>query len=194
MLEEFFSNQLIGLFLMPILIFFSRVLDVSLQTLRIIFTTKDRRNLAPIVGFFEVFIWILAMGQIFSNLTNILYYIAYAGGFATGNYTGMLIERKLSLGVVSLQLIVPHTSYNLIEKLKQKGYGSTILKVDDDYEKYKVLVIIIKRKRLHDILELIDKHIENAFYTLQEVQAVSQGMIPAQDRLKFLSKMKTKKK
>jgi uncharacterized protein YebE (UPF0316 family) len=72
--------------LIPLLIFFARITDVSMGTVRIILVAKGYRTVAPIIGFFEVLIWILAISKIFENLDNWVCYVAYAGGFATGNY------------------------------------------------------------------------------------------------------------
>ena len=83
---------------LPILIFLARICDVSLGTVRLIFVSRGFKYLAPVIGFFEVLIWILAMTQIMQNLTNPICYLGYAGGFATGNYIGILIAEKLSLG------------------------------------------------------------------------------------------------
>jgi uncharacterized protein YebE (UPF0316 family) len=78
--------------LLPLMIFFARVCDVSLGTVRIIFISKGIRYLAPFVGFFEILIWLLAISQIIQNLTNRYYYIFYAGGFACGTFAGIIID------------------------------------------------------------------------------------------------------
>jgi hypothetical protein len=92
---------------LPILIFLARVIDVSLGTLRIIFIARGRRKLAPLLGFFEVLIWIVVVSQVMQNLHSPLSFIAYAAGFATGNYVGMWIEDKLAIGTLIVRVIVP---------------------------------------------------------------------------------------
>jgi hypothetical protein len=59
-----------------ILIFLSRIMDVSLGTVRVIFVSRGMKYVAPIIGFFEVLIWILVIGQI-AELSNPICYIAY---------------------------------------------------------------------------------------------------------------------
>ena len=83
--------------IIPFLIFLARVADVSIGTIRLIFISKGLKYLAPVVGFFEILIWLMAIGQIMKNLSNPICYIAYAGGFATGNFVGICIAEKLSL-------------------------------------------------------------------------------------------------
>jgi uncharacterized protein YebE (UPF0316 family) len=95
-MQEFFSTYLnedtiwiYSYITLPILIFLARLTDVSLSTLRIVLVTMGKRSIAPLIGFIEAFIWLLAIGQIMQNLTNIMSYLAYAGGFAMGTYLGM---------------------------------------------------------------------------------------------------------
>ena len=82
---------------LPLLIFFARICDVTLGTIRVIFISKGFKYIAPCIGFFEVIIWLLAIGQVMNNITNVASYIAYGAGFATGTFVGMAIEEKLSL-------------------------------------------------------------------------------------------------
>ncbi len=76
--------------IIPLLICLARIIDVSLGTVRIILVSKGAKIIAPILGFFEVLIWLIAIGQVMQNLTNVMNYFAYAFGFAIGNYIGIL--------------------------------------------------------------------------------------------------------
>lgn len=170
------TDDMFGLFLIPLLIFFARILDVSLLTLRIIFTSRDQIKLAPIVGFFEVFIWLLAIGQLFINISNILYYFAYAGGFATGNYVGIYIDRKLSIGLLNLQLIITQNPDILLKSLKEAGYGLTVLSTEGYHNT--LIQLIIKRKNFKQVIDIIEQKYENAFISVQQVQSVKGGKFP----------------
>jgi uncharacterized protein YebE (UPF0316 family) len=181
-----------GLVILPLLIVAARIVDVSLQTLRIIFTSRDKIKIAPIVGFFEVFIWLLAIGQLFDNLTNILYYTAYASGFAIGNYVGIYIDRKLSIGLLNLQLIVIKQPNTLLKSLKDAGYGLTVLTAEGYHN---ILIqLIIKRKNLKEVLKIIEENYEDAFITIQQVQSVKGGVFPPPTRRYRLNSIKGKKK
>ena len=83
----------------------ARIADVTFGTIRIIFVSRGMKWLAPICGFFEIMIWLFAIGQVFNNLTNITYYLAYAGGFACGNFVGIWIEEKMAIGTLVVQII-----------------------------------------------------------------------------------------
>jgi len=169
-------NEIFSIIIISFLIFFARIVDVSLQTLRIIFTSKDKIKIAPIVGFFEVFIWLLAIGQLFQNITNIFYYLAYASGFATGNYVGIYIERKISLGLLNIQLILKKDPTQLLNSLKTAGYGLTTFTAEGKSGKVKMVILIIKRKNLNELLRIIEKDYPNAFISIEQVQSVRGGL------------------
>src|SRR5437667_5113407 len=85
---------------LPLMIFVAEVCVVTLSTMRIIFLSRGRRFLAPILGFFEIVIWLFAIGQIMRNLNSVSCYLAFAGGFTMGNFLGVFLERVLALGMV----------------------------------------------------------------------------------------------
>src|SRR5512139_1940021 len=103
---NFLDSALYVWVVLPILVFLARVMDVTLGTLRIIFISRGKRNLAPLLGFVEVFIWITIVSQIVSHAHNILAYVAYAAGFAAGNFIGMYIENRLAIGTQVVLAII----------------------------------------------------------------------------------------
>jgi uncharacterized protein YebE (UPF0316 family) len=184
-ITQIFNSSIFSLIILPTLIFAFRVADVALGTLRIVFISQGRKKLAPIVGFFEMIIWLFAMGQIFSNLSNILYYIAYAGGFAMGNYTGLILENKISLGLLSLHLIVRENHEELVKTLKAQGYGLTSLTAEGLKTSVKLVILVIKRKNLNKILEIVKKITPNAFMSIENVQSVKGGNFPLPQKTRW---------
>jgi uncharacterized protein YebE (UPF0316 family) len=114
----FFDSWVFTWIVLPILIFCARICDVSIGTLRVVFISRGNKYFAPIMGFFEVIIWLLAIGQIMEHLSNVLCYVAYGGGFAMGNYVGMRIEERLSMGQLVLRIITRADAARLIETLR----------------------------------------------------------------------------
>jgi uncharacterized protein YebE (UPF0316 family) len=110
---------------LPLIVFATRILDVTLGTMRIIFLSRGRKYLAPLLGFVEVLIWITVVSQIVGGAKNIVAYIAYAAGFAAGNYIGMMIEDKLAIGTLVVRIILSQDGKTLIESLYGAGYGVT---------------------------------------------------------------------
>jgi uncharacterized protein YebE (UPF0316 family) len=170
-------------FLLPVLIFIARVSDVSLGTVRVIFITRGMKYLAPVVGFFEVIIWLLAIGQIMQHLSSPLCYIAYAGGFATGNYVGMWIAEKLSLGVVLIRTITSKDASELLEYLKSAEYGVTSVDAQGSAGKVQVVFTIVHRREVATVVNLIKQFNPKAFYTIEEVGFVEEGIFPARKTL-----------
>ncbi|AFM06038.1 hypothetical protein Fleli_3726 [Bernardetia litoralis DSM 6794] len=184
--------------ILPILIFLARLTDVSLSTLRIVLVTMGKRNIAPLIGFIEAFVWLLAIGQIMQNLTNIMSYLAYAGGFAMGTYLGIWLEQKIALGIVMVRIITGKTADSLIYKLKDTNYRFTHLKAEGKYGDVGVVFSIVKRKELPKFLHLINTHNPNAFYTIENIRHVQNtDDIPTSDSGTFsrvVRKIKTIRK
>lgn len=161
--------------IVPLLIFFSRVVDVSLDTIRIVFISKGNKFLAPILGFFEVLIWLVAITRIMQNLDNVIYYIAYAGGFATGNYIGLIIEEKLALGLQMFRIITQKEAPVLIQSLIEKGYGITFLDAKGKSGNVNVIFSVVKRSESKKVIEIINRHNPNAFYSIEDIRRVNEN-------------------
>jgi len=164
--------------IIPVLIFVARLVDVSLGTVRVIFVCRGMKYLAPLVGFFEVLIWLMAIGQIMRNLSNPACYIAYAGGFAMGNYAGIRIAEKLSLGVVLVRVITKKDALPLVEHLKSRNYGVTSVDAHGTSGQVKVVFTIVPRREVPSVVELIKQFNPNAFYCIEEVGFVEKRMFP----------------
>ncbi|MCX6239022.1 MAG: DUF2179 domain-containing protein [Bacteroidia bacterium] len=172
------DSTIIDFVLLPLMIFFARIIDVSLGTLRIVMIAKGQKRIAPILGFFEVLIWLIAIGRIMQNLDNWICYIAYAGGYATGNYVGMLIEEKLAVGIVQLQIITVNDSGQLINALKVAGYGITHHNALGGASGNLVNVIysVVLRTDVSKVVTIIEEYNPNAFYSIGDVRSVNKGL------------------
>lgn len=165
---------------LPLLIFIARIFDVSFGTLRIIMVSKGVKRVAPFLGFFEVLIWILAISQIMANLNNWICYIAYAAGFATGNYIGMLIEEKLAMGTLIVRIMIPDSGNLLSKELNAKGFGTTTVCGNGAVGKVDLIYTVVSRKDLECVEDVIKRYDSNAFYSIEDVKKVKNGVFPAQ--------------
>jgi len=185
------SPQIFESIVVPILIVLARVLDVSIGTLRIIFVSKGLKYLAPVLGFFEVLVWLIAIGQIMKNLTNPVNYIAYAFGFALGNFIGILIENKIAMGVSLIRVITAREASELIENLRNRGLTVTSIDAEGNRGSVKVFFTIVKRKELKKVISEINSYNPNAFFTIEDISFVNQKLLPmGRDKLslfKFLT-------
>jgi len=174
-----FNSGFYTWFVLPSLIFIARIIDVSMGTVRVIFISRGLKYLAPVVGFFEILIWLLAIGQIMKNLSNPACYIAYAGGFAIGNFVGIYIAEKLSLGIVLIRVITKKDAAPLVEFLKAENYGVTSLDGHGTSGQVQVVFTIVPRREVRGVVELIKKFNPHAFYTIGEVGLAEKGVFPA---------------
>ena len=162
--------------ILPLLIFFARIMDQSIGTVRLIFISKGLKYVAPFLGFFEVIIWLLAVGQIMQHLDNWLSYVAYGAGFAMGNFIGITIEERLSLGTVIIRVILSQESPELIDDLKSQNFGLTLVDGEGAKGKVKLIFSIIRRKEIKGFVAAVQEYNPNAFYTVEEVKASSEGV------------------
>ena len=183
--------------ILPVLIFFARVCDVSLGTLRIIFISKGIKYLAPLVGFFEILIWLMAISQIMQNLSNVYYYIFYAGGFATGNLVGIILEEKLSIGTVAIRIITRKDAAKLIDSLKNKRYGITVVDAKGPKGDVKLIFTIVNRQNIQNVIKTVKKYNPKSFYSIEDIRYVSE-FLPSHEKpwykLNFLKPLKTMRK
>ena len=189
-LDSFFDGNLFTFVILPFLIFLSRICDVTIGTIRIVMVSKGQKYWAPILGFFEVFIWLVAITCIIQNLDNWLCYIAYAGGFATGNYIGLIIEEKMAIGIVKIQIITSKEAKQLIENLKNAGYGITHHEAHGGSEEVSIIYSIIKRTEVQKVENIVKTTNPKAFYSVEDVKSVSQGIFPMKTAGSFWRKGK----
>jgi len=177
-LDTFYDSELFTYLILPFLIFLSRIVDVSIGTIRIIMLSKGQKIVAPVLGFFEILIWLIAISRIFENLDNWLCYVAYAAGFAAGNFTGLKIEEKLAVGIVRIQIVTRKEATSLISVLKESGYGITHLKARGAAENVSIIYTVLKRTDVPLAEDIIREFNPNAFYSVEDVKYVNKGIFP----------------
>ncbi|HNQ60947.1 MAG TPA: DUF2179 domain-containing protein [Bacteroidia bacterium] len=175
---SFIDSEFFRWVVLPILIFFARMSDVTLGTLRNVFISKGFKNIVPIIGFFEVLIWLISMRQIMQHLDNPLCYLGFAAGFAAGTYVGMFVERRLALGMQVMRIIIHQDSEELIAGLKAENFGVTIIDGQGAVGPVKIIFTIIKRKDIELIRKIIQRYNPSAFYSIEDIRAANQGVFP----------------
>lgn len=165
-------------FLLPIFIFFGRVFDVTLGTLRIIFVSKGKKGIAPVIGFFEVFIWIVIISQILARANDLTAYVSYAGGYAAGTYIGMLIEAKLAFGVLLYRVYTKESGSELIKMLNENGFGATMIHGEGSVGRVDVVETVVARQLMRKIEGVINDFDKHAFYVTEDVRTAKNGIFP----------------
>ena len=162
--------------LLPLIIFASRVGDVTLGTLRHVLMARGQKGVAPVLGFFEVLIWIIVVSQVMKQANNFACYIAWAGGFAMGNYIGLLIEERIALGLQIIRIISHQDCDQLITKLQAANHGTTVVDAHGAKGPVKIILTVVKRKNLDPIIHIIQKNNPDAFYSIEDIRDVNRGV------------------
>jgi uncharacterized protein YebE (UPF0316 family) len=167
---------------LPLMIFLAEVCVVTLSTLRIIFIARGRKVLAPLIGFFEIVVWLFAIGQVMKNLGDPSCYFAFAAGFTLGNFLGILVEGRLALGTLVVRVITPRDATGLVDGLREAGYGVTCQEGRGAAGPVRVILTVVPRKQLPDVTAIIRAFDSEAFYAVEDVQAAARGVFPAARR------------
>ncbi len=177
--QTWLNSDMFQWVVLPILIFCARVLDVSIGTIRIIFVSKGQKVLAPLLGFCEILIWLIAIGQVMNNLSNAMAYIAYAGGFAAGNYVGLTIEERLAIGYLVVRIITPKAGDKLFGALTEAGFGATKVEATGARGPATLIYSVIRRKSLDELVEIIHAQSPKAFYSIEDARVTNEGIFPS---------------
>lgn len=163
--------------LLCIKIFFVRVLDVALGTVRMLFTVKGNRFVASTIGFIEMLIWFLIVKEALNtDLTSIWIAVSYAGGYALGTLLGSYLSERLISGMVTVQAILSSANDEVVTMIRKAGYAVSVLDVkgQDDKPKY-LLLIEVNKKRQNTIRKLIKELDARAFVIINDSKTVYNG-------------------
>jgi uncharacterized protein YebE (UPF0316 family) len=166
-------------YVMPLLIFFLRVSDMSLDTLRVLFVIRSQRILAWVLGFFQSLIWVVAITTVLSNLGNVWNVIGYAAGFATGNVVGMMIEERLAIGYGHLRIISSGQGPAIAQAIRQAGYAATELSGRGRDGTVAVINCSVRRRDIRRVQQQVKDIDPKAFITVQEVRPLHRGFFRA---------------
>lgn len=155
-------------------------------TMRTIFLVRGKAALAAALGFVETLIYVFGLSIVFSGKQDVIAMVVYALGFGIGILIGTAIERKLAIGYTTIQVNVESKDPDVLHKLRDSGFGVTVYEGEGRDTKRFKLEILTKRSRQGELMEMIEKHVPNAFVIAYE---------PTQFRGGFLVKnMKRSKK
>ncbi len=175
MSEAFLNSSTFHWVVLPLLIFLARICDVTIGTVRILLLARGRKKAVPLLGFIEVMIWLLAVRQVLLGMDNIVTYIAFAGGFAMGNFIGMRIEERLAVGLEVIRVITRKDATELFEHLKEQGYGVTCLDAQGATGKVNLIFTVVQRCQHDKVISIIKQFNPKAFYSVEDVKSVSEG-------------------
>lgn len=167
---------------LPLMIFVAEMCVVAVSTVRIIAVARGMKPLAAVLGFFEITLWLFAIGQIMTNLTDPACYIAFAGGFTLGNYVGMTLEEKMALGSLVVRVITHRDAGGLVESLRQARYGVTSIDARGAIGPVQIVFTVVKRRELDRVAALIRQFDPKAFYSVDGLHSAVEGIFPLKQR------------
>ena len=165
------------LLLLCLKIFFVRIIDVSLGTVRTIFSVKGKNLIASLIGFAEITIWFLVVKEALNTDENSLWIVfSYASGFSTGTYIGGIISNKFIKSNLGVQVITNNN--NIINILRDNGFGVSVIDIKGkkDEKKY-MLYISITNKNYTELEKIIKSYDEKAFIVVNEIKNIENGFI-----------------
>lgn len=160
------------------LIFFLRVANIALGTVRMLFVVRGERLWASIMGFVETLLFVVAIGKVVQELTNIPNVLAYCGGFAVGNWVGMMIDERLALGYARVHVISLQKAKGIASSLREEGYGVTELTGRGKGGRVGIIEVVVRRKDVPYITSTVNRIDETAFITTEDAKGVYRGFIP----------------
>lgn len=165
----------------PVLIFFLRIGDVSLGTMRLVLITRGARLPASLIGFVEVLIWILAAGSAVQNLSSPLHVMGYAAGFGAGTWVGMWLEEKFPLGTAMVQAFCREPDAGVAAALRELGHGVTERAGEGLAGPVEIVSTIVHRQSVPRVIDTIEALDPDAFITVYDAR-VRRGWFPAVQR------------
>ncbi|KAA3660368.1 MAG: DUF2179 domain-containing protein [Calditrichaeota bacterium] len=172
------NSTLFNWVLLPVGIYLARVADVSLGTMRIITLSRGLKKIAPILGFVEMLIWLMAIREIFNNLNNPACYLAYAAGFASGIYTGMWIEERVAIGLRVVRIITRFDAEELIRTMRDSGFGVTVIEGEGNAGSVKIIFTVVRRKDVATVTAMSKKYNPKSFISVEDIRQASEAIPP----------------
>lgn len=164
------------IFLGLVFIFFARVLDMSLATTRTLLVVKGRKLEAASIGFVEAIVYVLALQKVFQTLDNPISLVIYGLGFSVGNIVGIYIEEKMAMGFLTVQVITLVEPLELTNKLREEGFGVTVISGEGRLGVRFILQIVLRRKSLYKLQKLVDGWDPAAFVTVFDARTIKGGI------------------
>lgn len=161
--------------LQALLILVLRVIGISTSTLGTILTVQGRKLPAILVGSFSAFIYVVAIAQVVTNLSNIPNVIAYVAGYGLGTWVGMMLEQRIALGFSDVRVISVARGETVATALRQAGFGVTELYGHGQASPVGMVEAIVPRKSVPQVLRLVEEVDAQAVVAVSEARTVQRG-------------------
>lgn len=165
----------IDVILTCLLIFFARICDVTLLSIRTVLITKGMSRVAAACGFVEVFIYMVILGKVVDKMDSIIYLLSYCAGFSAGTYIGTIVEKRLAFGDAQMRIILPIENKEVLTDLRDMGYGVTSFEGEGRSGKRLMLLINLKRKKINSVYDYLKEKEIPAFVSTNDITSYKGG-------------------
>lgn len=164
-----------------LVIFCLRIVDVSCDTMRVIFAIRGKRGIAAILGFIQALVWIFAVGNAVKHLDSVLHVLGYSGGYAMGTYVGVSLEQMIAYGVATIRVVSQRSGVEIAEALRGRGFGVTEYPGFGRDGAVEIVNSVVQRSHLPDVLTIITERDPDAFVTVEEPKVLRGGMVATRE-------------
>jgi uncharacterized protein YebE (UPF0316 family) len=161
----------------PLVIFGLRIVDVSLDTMRVLSAVRGARWVAAGLGFFQALIWLVVVGNAIKYLDSIWHVLGYAAGFGAGTLVGISIENALAYGVATVRVVSRQGGVEIADALRERGYGVTEFGGQGRDGRVEILNSVVQRQDLEEVMRIVDEWDPNAFVTVEEPKLLRGGSV-----------------
>ena len=180
-----------------LLIFLLRMVDVSMAIMRMIIAVRGQRGLAAMIGFFEVLLWLMAVGAALEHLDSPLHVVGYAAGFAAGNYVGVWLEGRFAMGINVVRAVfradqegdAERVGVAAAQQLRAAGFAVTEMGGRGKESEVDILNVVVPRRQVPRVLHVVREADPNVFATVEEIRSAQGGYVrPAGRKVPFLTR------
>jgi uncharacterized protein YebE (UPF0316 family) len=161
--------------LTALLIFLVRVASISMDTLRFMLTMRGKQGISWILGFVESVLYVITIGAVLNDLSNVLYVVGYSAGFATGNVVGMAIEKRLAIGFSHIKIITKQHGFAVADSLRKMDYAVTEISARGKDGSVALCDLSVRRKDVPAIEKLALEVDPEAFITVEDITPLRSG-------------------
>ncbi|MCA9973846.1 MAG: DUF2179 domain-containing protein [Anaerolineales bacterium] len=165
-------------------IFLLRVIGVTISTVRVLVMMRGRKLASVVMGFFEVLVYVVAIGQVVNNLSNVWNILGYCLGFSAGTLVGMWLDERTTTGFSTVRVISRSYGQRIADVLRDAGYGATVEWGHGREGSVGMVLAIVRRQEVNDVCTLADQVDPKAFVTIEEARAVRRGYMHLAQREK----------
>lgn len=169
----------------PLAIFGLRIIDVSMSTVRIVLAVRGHKKITPVIGFFEVLVWVFAVGNAIRFLDSPLHLLGYAAGFAAGTVLGLVIEEKLAIGYATIRVVSRHGGVELADGLRSLGFGVTEFAGQGRDGPVEVVYTVCRRREIERVMDEVDIWDPQAFITVEQPRDIRWGWMQSTPRQRY---------